>query len=154
MSTCPTIKGSKYPSPYDEPCQGRESHTLGVAAGLTQFGVNLTRVLPGAWSSQRHWHIHEDEFVYVIEGEAVLVTDDGRELLVAGDSVGFKAGVTDGHHFINEGNTDVVLLTVGSRDNKDHGEYSDIDMKFKVGRYDADGSYYETRDGKKLEQKA
>ena len=67
------------PSPFDEPCRGRSWHRLGVAAGLTQLGVNLVRLAPGAWSSQRHWHTHEDEFVYVLSGELVLVTDDGEE---------------------------------------------------------------------------
>src|SRR5690606_7995843 len=85
-------RGSRYPAPHDAPCQGREAHMLSDAAGLTQFGVNIVRLDPGAWSSQRHWHTHEDEFVYVLEGELVLVTDGGEAVLRAGDCAGFKAG--------------------------------------------------------------
>ncbi len=126
------------------------TQALGQAPDLTQFGVNLVRIEPGAWSSQRHWHEHEDEFVWVLEGEVILVTDAGRERLHAGDCAGFKAGVKDGHHFINESVVDALLLVVGSRDNRDHGDYSDIDMRFLAGRYSGTGSYYETKDGKKL----
>src|SRR5690348_6647438 len=84
--------GSGYPAPYDEPCRQRKRLRLGDVAALTQFGVNLLRLPPGVWSSQRHWHTAEDEFVYVLEGEVVLVTDDGEEVLRAGDCAGFKAG--------------------------------------------------------------
>ncbi len=150
IAACPVAKGSKYPSPYDEPCRGREWQALGQAANLTQFGVNLMRIEAGAWSSQRHWHAHEDEFVWVLEGEVMLVTDSEREALHAGDCAGFKAGVKNGHHFINEGTVDAVLLVVGSRDDRDHGEYSDIDMRFRAGRYSGAGGYYETKDGKKI----
>jgi len=150
IEDCPLVKGSRYPSPYDEPCINKQSQALGEAPGLTQFGVNLVRVKPGAWSSQRHWHEHEDEFVWVLEGEIVLVTDTGRETLRAGGCAGFKAGVRDGHHFVNETTTDALLLVVGSRDDRDHGEYSDIDMRFCAGRYSGTGGYYETKDGKKL----
>ena len=150
IAACPVTKGSKYPSPYDEPCRDRQWQALGQAANLTQFGVNLMRINPSAWSSQRHWHAHEDEFVWVLEGEVVLVTDSGREALHAGDCAGFKAGIRDGHHFINEGTVDAVLLVVGSRDDRDHVEYSDIDMRFRAGRYSGAGVYYETKDGKKI----
>jgi uncharacterized cupin superfamily protein len=125
------IVGSSYPSPFNEPCRTRQNKRLGDAAGLTQFGVNLTRLPKGAWSSQRHWHRLEDEFIYVLEGEVMLVTDAGEERLVAGDCAGFKAGVQDGHHFQNRSNTDAVLLTIGSRMEGESGEYSDIDMVFK-----------------------
>jgi len=84
--------GSGYPAPFDAPCAARARQRLGDAAGLTDFGVNLLRLPAGAWSSQRHWHSAEDEFVYVLEGEAVLVTDSGEEILRAGDCAGFKAG--------------------------------------------------------------
>src|SRR5947207_13642889 len=77
--------GTRYPAPFDEPCKTRKWRILGEAAGLTQFGVNLVRLPPGTWSSQRHWHALEDEFVYVLEGELVLVTDKGEEKLVPGD---------------------------------------------------------------------
>ncbi len=135
------IVGSTYPSPHDEPCRSRVNQRLGDAAGLTQFGVNLTRLPPGAWSSQRHWHRLEDEFIYVLEGEVVLVTDAGEERLVAGECAGFKAGVEDGHHFQNRSNADAVLLTIGSRREGESGEYSDIDMVFRRVPGGRSGSY-------------
>jgi uncharacterized cupin superfamily protein len=107
---------------------GRARRRLGDSAGLTQFGVNLLRLAPGAWSSQRHWHSGEDEFVYVLEGEAILVTDSGEELLRAGDCAGFKAGETDGHHLKNIGGNDVVILEIGSRRSQDQVVYPDIDL--------------------------
>lgn len=140
-ATAPRGSGSRYPAPFDVPCRGRSWIRLGDAAGLTQFGVNLVRLAPGASSSQRHWHSHEDEFVYVLSGEVVLVTDAGEELLVAGDSVGFKAGVHDGHCLQNRSTAEVDLLVVGSRDDADHGEYPDIDLVFTAGRYSGGGGY-------------
>jgi uncharacterized cupin superfamily protein len=122
--------GSAYPAPFDVPCRNRSVLRLAEAAKLTQFGVNLVRLPPGTWSSQRHWHSHEDEFVYVLEGEVVLVTDSGQELLRAGDSAGFKAGSKDGHHAQNRSSGEAVLLVVGSRVKEDHGEYPDIDLIF------------------------
>lgn len=139
--TAPKIEGSRYPAPYDEPCKARRSVRLGDAAGLTQFGVNLLTLAPGVWSSQRHWHAKEDEFVYVLEGDVVLVTDEGEELLRAGDSAGFKAGEKDGHCLQNRTNKEARILVVGSRDDADYGEYSDIDMKFGPGRYGGNGQY-------------
>lgn len=134
-------RGSRYPAPYDAPCQAREAHLLSEAAGLAQFGVVLVRLEPGAWSSQRHWHAREDEFVYVLEGELVLVTDGGEEVMHPGDCAGFKAGVPNGHHLQNRSGRTATFLVVGTRDDQDHGEYSDIDMKFGPGRYGAGGSY-------------
>jgi uncharacterized cupin superfamily protein len=124
----PAIVGTFYPPPYDKPCRARARHALGDAAGLTQFGVNLQRLAPGVWSSQRHWHTHEDEFVYVLEGEVVLVTDAGEEVLKAGDCAGFKAGDTDGHHIQNRSNSDAVLLEVGTRSQDDSCTYPGIDL--------------------------
>ncbi|HJT44052.1 MAG TPA: cupin domain-containing protein [Rhizomicrobium sp.] len=129
----PAQVGTFYPPPYDQPCRARERRKLGDAAGLTQFGINLLRLKPGVWSSQRHWHTEEDEFVYVISGEVVLVTDSGEEILKAGDCAGFKAGDKDGHHLQNRSNTDALLLEVGTRLATDGGEYSDIDMAFQMG---------------------
>ena len=134
--------GSSYPVPFDEPCRGRSWHRLGVAAGLTHLGVNLVRLAPGAWSSQRHWHTHEDEFVYVLSGELVLVTDEAEEVLVAGDSAGFAAGVRNGHCLQNRSPADATFLVAGNRSNEDGGEYSDIDMAFKPGRYTGGGTYF------------
>src|SRR5271165_3500032 len=113
-NTAPRGSGSRYPAPFDEPCKQRSWHRLGDAAGLTQFGVNLVRLPPGAWSSQRHWHHNEDEFVHVLEGEVVLVTDAGEERLVAGDSAGFKASDADGHHLQNRSQREAVLLEIGT----------------------------------------
>lgn len=133
--------GSRYPAPFDEPCKKRSWLRLGDVAGLTQFGVNLVRLPPGVWSSQRHWHSHEDEFVYMLEGELTLVTDAGAEVLRAGDSAGFPAGSHDGHCLKNLSGAEAVFLCVGSRNDEDHGEYSDIDMAFRPGRYTGSGSF-------------
>src|SRR5580693_578899 len=102
------VVGTLYPSPYDVPCRPRERTKLGDAAGLTQYGVNLLRLPPGAWSSQRHWHAKEDEFVYVLSGEVVWVSDAGDEVLCAGDCAGFKAGDPDGHCLQNRGTVDAT----------------------------------------------
>lgn len=130
VAKAPQRTGSRYPAPFDEPCKKRVVHRLGDAAGLTQFGANLVRLPPGAWSSQRHWHSHEDEFVTVLEGELVLVTDAGEETMRPGSSAGFPAGVRDGHHLQNRSAEDAVFLVVGSRNEKDWGEYPDIDLVF------------------------
>lgn len=140
-ATAPRAQGSRYPAPFDAPCRARHWLRLGDAAGLTQFGVNLLTLEPGTWSSQRHWHSHEDEFVYVLEGQVTLVTDAGAETLRAGECAGFKAGSRDGHHLRNESGAKAVLLVVGSRHDADHGEYPDIDMKFTAGRYSGGGAY-------------
>ncbi len=135
INTVQTAKGSRYPAPFDQPCAERSRQRLGDAAGLTDFGVNLMRLPPGAWSSQRHWHAAEDEFVYVLDGEVVLVTDAGEEVLRAGDCAGFKAGIKDGHHLQNRSGQTALVLEVGSRKpDDDEGEYSDIDLRFLKGR--------------------
>ena len=123
--------GSGYPAPHDAPCRTRERRALGDAAGLTRFGVNLLRLPPGAWSSQRHWHENEDELVFVVSGEVVLVTDSGEEVLKAGDAAGFKAGTADGHHLKNRSGADAVVLEIGDRAREDVTHYSDIDMVLK-----------------------
>ena len=136
-----TLEGTSYPAPHDEPCKARTNQPLGMAAGLTQFGVNLTRLKPGVWSSQRHWHSDEDEFVWVLEGEVVLVTDNSRETFRAGDCVGFRAGVENGHHFCNESEAEAVLLTVGGRSNDDVCHYPDVDLQLRPGRYSAPSAF-------------
>jgi uncharacterized cupin superfamily protein len=129
------VSGSRYPVPYHEPCKNRFRRVLGDAAGLTQFGANLTRLPPGTWSSQRHWHSAEDEFIYMLEGELVLVTDSGEEMIKAGDCVGFKAGNPDGHHLQNRSARDAVYLEIGSRrPDEDEVTYPDIDLKAIKGR--------------------
>jgi len=138
-------KGSSYPAPFDEKPANRVRQRLGDAGGLTQFGVNLLQLPPGAWSSQRHWHSAEDEFVYVISGEVVLITDRGEEVLRAGDCVAFPRSVPDGHHLINKSDSVVVCLEVGTRMEHDFTDYPDIDMVFdpKVDCYThKDGTPY------------
>ena len=127
------VIGTSYPPPFDEPCRARERTRLGDAAGLTQYGVNLLRLPPGAWSSQRHWQAKEDEFVYVLSGEVVLVSDAGDEVLRAGDCAGFKAGDPDGHCLQNRGTVDATVLEIGSRIPGEYAMYSDIDMKTEPG---------------------
>jgi uncharacterized cupin superfamily protein len=126
----PEIVGTLYPPPFDKPCRSRGRRKLGDAAGLSQFGVNLLRLPPGAWSSQRHWHEEQDEFVYVVAGEVTLVAGEGEEILKAGDCAGFKAGDRNGHHLQNRSGADAIVLEVGTRTKSDKGEYSDIDMAF------------------------
>lgn len=134
-AAAPKVAGTLYPAPYDEPCRKRERTKLGDAAGLTQFGVNLCRLPPGAWSAQRHWHAREDEFVYVLEGEVTLVTNSGEEVLRAGDCAGFKAGDPDGHCFQNRTTRDAVILEVGTRSpNGDNVDYPDIDLRLIAGQ--------------------
>jgi uncharacterized cupin superfamily protein len=133
LNSVSTVSGSRYPPPFDAPCAARIRQRLGNAAGLTDFGVNLLRLPPGAWSSQRHWHSAEDEFVFVLDGEVVLVTDAGEEVLRAGDCAGFKAGVADGHHLQNRSQRDAMVLEVGSRMADDEVDYPDIDLRFLKG---------------------
>jgi uncharacterized cupin superfamily protein len=122
------VLGTSYPPPFDAPCLARERRRLGDAAGLTQFGVNLLRLPPGAWSSQRHWHTEGDEFVYVLAGEVTLLTDASPEVLRAGDAAGFKAGDRNGHCLQNHTRADVLVLEIGTRAAADAVYYSDIDM--------------------------
>ena len=138
-------KGSNYPPPFDAPCATRVRKALGDAAGLTDFGVNLLRLPPGAWSSQRHWHRNEDEFVFVVSGEVTLITNAGETVLKAGDCAGFRKGVDDGHQLINRTGSEAICLEVGTRTQGDLCTYSDIDMKIDdaVGRYaHKDGTFY------------
>jgi len=146
IETAPTVNGTDYPDPYGEPCKPRRRWRLGDAVGLDQFGVNLLRLPGGAWSSQRHWHAAEDEFVWVLEGEVVLVEEDGETVLRAGDCAGFKAGVPDGHKIENRSGREAVLLEVGTRDPAaDACDYPDIDMVAPAGEdryFHRDGSPY------------
>lgn len=139
-----TVVGTLYPPPFDEPCLSRERKRLGDAAGLTQFGVNLLRLPPGAWSSQRHWQTKSDEFVYVLSGQVTLVTDTGDEVLHPGDAAGFKAGDPDGHCLQNRSSSDALVLEVGTRIKDDGAYYSDIDMMTLVdtGYAHRDGTPY------------
>jgi uncharacterized cupin superfamily protein len=119
---------TNYPEPFNRAVQGRLRKRLGNAVGLDQFGVNLTTLKPGAWSSQRHWHENEDELVYVLSGELVLCEDSGETVLKPGDAAGWKAGVPNGHCLINRTQQDAVYLEIGSRARREKATYSDIDM--------------------------
>ena len=129
LAAVPERRGVGYPAPFDAPCADRIRQRLGNAGGLADFGVNLMRLPPGNWSSQRHWHTHEDELVWVVEGEVTMVTDAGEEILRAGDCAAFKAGDPDGHHLINKSDKDAVVLEIGNSDHaRDVCDYPDIDM--------------------------
>ncbi|TIN22534.1 MAG: cupin domain-containing protein [Mesorhizobium sp.] len=128
LSAVPVRQGSGYPAPFDAPCATRTRHRLGDAGGLRDFGVNLMTLPPGGWSSQRHWHSHEDEFVYLLEGELTLVEDDGETLLRAGDCATFARNSGNGHHLINRSSATALYLEVGSRNPDDVITCSDIDM--------------------------
>ncbi len=128
IASLTSVVGTMYPPPFDEPCLSRERTRLGDAAGLTQFGVNLLRLPPGAWSSQRHWHTETDEFVYVLSGEVTLLTNDGAEMLRAGDAAGFKANDPNGHCLQNRSSADAIVREIGTRSSEDAGNYSDIDL--------------------------
>ena len=144
LDTAPRRSGTGYPPPYDEPCKLRERLRLGKAAGLTQFGVNLLHLPPGQWSSQRHWHAREDEFVWVVEGEVVLVDDSGETVLRAGDCAGFPAGDRNGHHLQNRSGRPAVLLEIGTTaPNGDVVDYPDIDLTIPDG-----SSGYHHKDGR------
>jgi len=120
--------GSSYPKEHREQVERRNKRALGDAFGLTHYGVNLVELEPGAWSSQRHWHSAEDEFVYVVSGELTLISDTGWQVLGAGMVAGFPAGTADGHHLVNESDQTAVYLEVGDRSDDDEVRYPDIDM--------------------------
>jgi uncharacterized cupin superfamily protein len=120
-----------YPEPFRQIVLGRARKRLGDAAGLSQFGVNLTTLKPGAWSAQRHWHAAEDELVYVVAGEVTLCEDGGETVLRAGDAAGFKAGVANGHCLVNRSGADTVYIEIGTRAARERAEYPDIDMRME-----------------------
>jgi uncharacterized cupin superfamily protein len=124
----PHRRGVGYPEPFASMSANRLRIKLGQAGGLIDFGVNLTRLPPGEWSSQRHWHSDEDEFVFILEGEVVLVEDGGETMLQAGDAAAFPKGSGDGHHMINRSQSDVLYLEIGSRQSADVTTCSDVDI--------------------------
>ena len=128
IAAVPARKGSGYPAPFNAPCAERIRKRLGDAGGLEDFGVNLMRLPPGGWSSQRHWHSLEDGFVYILEGEVTLIEDAGEILLRAGDCAAFPKGSGNGHHMINRSDAVAVYLEIGSRSPDDLTTCSDIDM--------------------------
>ncbi|AMN44823.1 cupin domain-containing protein [Rhodoplanes sp. Z2-YC6860] len=139
IANIPVDTINMYPDPFHQPIKGRERKRLGNAVGLSQFGVNLTTLKPGTWSSQRHWHRNEDEFIYVLQGEIVLREEHGETVLKPGDAAGWKANSGIGHCLINRTNKDAVYIEVGTRSTIDTVVYSDIDMRLERdktgGRY-------------------
>ncbi|NJO32559.1 MAG: cupin domain-containing protein [Rhodospirillales bacterium] len=146
IASIPSSKGAGYPPAFRDVCSERLRQRLGDAGGLVDFGVNLTRLPPGNWSSQRHWHSHEDEFVFVLEGEVRLVENEGEILLRAGECAAFPKGKDNGHHLINASNVDAVYLEIGSRQPEDLTTCSDVDMMSS----NSDGRFVR-KDGRPLE---
>jgi uncharacterized cupin superfamily protein len=140
--------GSGYPEPYRSRVLPREKRPLGDALGLTKIGVNLTTLPPGKESSMRHWHTAEDELVFVVEGEVVLVTDAGEQTLRAGDCAGFPAGAADGHQLVNRSDRPARYLEISNRDAQDTASYSDVDMAYRKGP--DGGAVFTRKDGTPL----
>jgi uncharacterized cupin superfamily protein len=134
LSAIATHQGSSYPAPFGREAAQRTRQRLGDAGGLTQFGVNRLQLPPGAWSSQRHWHALQDEFVFVVSGEVVLITDQGEETLRAGDCAAFPKNTPDGHHLVNRSDATAVCLEVGTRVDGERVVYSDIDLLVEPNR--------------------
>ena len=140
IASVPIVSGSRYPEQFKQACTGRHYQRLADAAGLTQFGVNLVRINPGSASSLRHWHENEDEFVLMLEGELVLIEDEGETIMRPGDAAGFKANSGNGHHFINRSDRDGVFLVVGTRASSERAHYPGLDLvavrdEGEAGRY-------------------
>ncbi len=141
LSQVPVSQRTGYPEPFKAAVAGRSRQRVGNAAGLTNFGVNLTTLAPGAQSALRHWHSHQDEFIYVVSGELTLVTDAGETLLTSGMMAGFPAGVADGHHLINRSDVIATYLEIGDRTPNDRAEYPDNDL---LALSKPEGGYYFT----------
>jgi uncharacterized cupin superfamily protein len=144
IAKVPVKSGTFYPAEFQAECQGRHKQALGDAAGLIQFGVNITRISPGAASALRHWHEQEDEFIYMLEGELVLAENGGEVALKAGDAAGFKAGSGNAHRLINRGTLDAVYFEVGTRAKAERVHYPDVDL---VMERDEKGRRYLHRSG-------
>lgn len=140
----PEKTGTNYPEEFKSLVAGRSRKRLGDAAGLKNFGVNLTKLAPGSASALRHWHTKQDEFIYVLSGELTLVTNEGEQLLTAGMAAGFPAGVSDGHYLINRSASEAVYLEIGDRTPNDEVNYPDIDL---VAKYSPNGWFMTHKDG-------
>lgn len=140
---------TNYPGAFAENTDLYEALVLGDAAQLTQFGVALETLYPGGLSSQRHWHETEDEFLFVLSGEVVLVENDGEHILRAGDAAGWAAGAPNGHHVINRSDTNATYLIFGTRAPHDRAHYPDIDLEYVR---DAQGTRYLHKDGTPYER--
>jgi uncharacterized cupin superfamily protein len=144
IANLPVDTRTGYPPPLDRVVQGRERKRLGNAVGLDQFGVNLTTLKPGAASALRHWHENEDELIYVLHGEVVLVEDGGETMLKPGDAAGFKANTPNGHHLINKTGRDAVFLEIGTRAKHETARYPDVDL---MAIRDGSGMRYTRKNG-------
>ncbi|MEM8504042.1 MAG: cupin domain-containing protein [Cyanobacteria bacterium P01_D01_bin.1] len=130
LSAVPVEMGTNYPAPFQSAVEGRSRQRIGNAAGLTNFGINLTKLAPGAQSALRHWHSAQDEFVYVVQGELWLVTDDGEQILNAGEMAGFAAGVANAHYLVNRSDCLATYLEIGDRTAPDRVNYPDHDLRY------------------------
>ena len=149
LSKAPVRTGSIYPAPYAAMMAGRSSLRLGDLGGLTQFGVNLVTLAPGARSSLRHWHTHEDEFVMVTEGRLLLIDDEGEHAMTAGDCAAFPAGQANGHCFENRTETEARFLVIGTRAPREVATYSDVDLRVTI---EPGGAVFTRKDGRPYEQ--
>jgi uncharacterized cupin superfamily protein len=145
IAKIPADTRTGYPAPLNRVVEGRQRKRLGNAAGLDQFGVNLTTLKPGAASALRHWHEQEDEFVYMLEGELVLIEDGGETVLKPGDAAGFKANSPNGHHIFNRSQRDAVYLEIATRAKAERVDYPDVDLLFVR---DGGGMRYTHKNGK------
>ncbi|EBA06608.1 cupin domain-containing protein [Sagittula stellata] len=151
LDSVPARTGSGYPAPYDAQVAGRSVQRLGDAGGLSQFGANLVRLAPGAMSSLRHWHVRQDEFVMMTQGELVLVEDSGETVLHPGDFCAFPAGSENGHHLVNRSEAEAAFLVIGTRTDRETGWFSETDLKVEI----MDGQMrFTRRDGSSLGQDA
>jgi len=133
LSNVEIVTGTGYPSPFDTPCLKRRAENISDAGGLTQFGVKRITLAPGVWSSQRHWHSHEDELVYIISGNPTLIDETGETILSPGDFTTHPAGDDNGHHMINRTDEDVVFIIVGTRQpSEDSCHYPDVDLSLSA----------------------
>lgn len=128
VSELPEVRGSTYPEPFRSRMGDRVKRRLGEAFGLQQFGVNLVRLQPGGQSALRHFHTHEEELIYLLEGELLLITNVGEQTVRAGMCVGFPANTGDAHHLVNRSTKEAVYIEVGSRKDDDQGYYPDDDL--------------------------
>lgn len=145
LDTIPQTNATGYPPPFDSAVEGRWYRRIGAASGLTAMGVSHVVLKPGAWSSQRHWHATEDEFVVILSGSAVLIDESGESLMQAGDCAAFPMGDGNGHHLCNRGDTDCVFIAVSAGSRSGGGDYPDIDMRFtEIGYERKNGTPYPT----------
>lgn len=146
IAAVPVIATTGYPAPYRHIVEGRSKQRLGDAGGVTQYGVNLTRLKPGAASALRHWHETEDEFVFVLDGALVLIEDGGETPLKAGEAAAFPAGAPNGHQLVNRSAADAVYLEIGTRSKTDRVTYPDAGVDL-VAIDDESGAHYFRKSG-------